>query len=99
MPQAPWSRPRSKPRKETMAAQPDPGLDVAAYLARSKEAVDRMLERLLPAETEEPATIHRAMRYSVFAGGKRVRPILILAAGESVGGARQTLLHLGSAVE
>src|SRR5262245_33008370 len=82
-----------------MAAEPDPGLDIAGYLARSKEAVDRMLEQLLPAETEEPATIHRAMRYSVFAGGKRVRPILILAAGESVGGDRQTLLHLGSAVE
>jgi geranylgeranyl diphosphate synthase type II len=82
-----------------MAAEPDPGLEIAGYLAHSKEAVDGMLDRLLPAEGEEPATIHRAMRYSVFAGGKRVRPILILAAGESVGGARETLLHLGSAVE
>jgi geranylgeranyl diphosphate synthase type II len=39
------------------------------------------------------------MRYSVFAGGKRVRPILVLAAGESVGGRREVLLHLGAAIE
>ena len=74
-------------------------MDIDRYLAESKESVDRELDRLLAPETEEPATIHRAMRYSVFAGGKRVRPILVLAAGESVGGARETLLHLGCAVE
>jgi geranylgeranyl diphosphate synthase, type II len=74
-------------------------MNLDQYLAELKRAVDERLERSLPPETQQPATIHRAMRYSVFAGGKRVRPILILAAGESLGGARDTLLHLGAAVE
>jgi len=74
-------------------------MDLERYLSEAKAAVDGALDRLLPAESEEPRTIHSAMRYSVFAGGKRVRPILVLAAGESVGGARETLLCLGSAIE
>ncbi len=74
-------------------------MDLEKYLAELKSAVDAHLDHLLPAEREDPPTIHRAMRYSVFAGGKRVRPILILAAGESLGGARDTMLHLGAAVE
>lgn len=69
------------------------------YLAGLKSAVDACLDRLLPSEDTEPVTMHKAMRYSVFAGGKRVRPILILAAGESLGCNRETLLHLGAAVE
>jgi len=68
-------------------------------MAAVKEAVDRCLETLLVPESEPPETIHRAMRYSVFAGGKRVRPTLVLAAGESVGAPRETLLYLGSAIE
>ena len=47
---------------------------------RRPPAVDAALERLLPPENERPAVIHHAMRYSVFAGGKRVRPILCLEA-------------------
>ncbi len=74
-------------------------MDIQTYLSETKLAVDQQLARLLPAESDEPLTIHRAMRYSVFAGGKRVRPILVLAAGESLGGARDTLLHLGAGVE
>ncbi len=74
-------------------------MDIQEYLSQSKGEVDRYLDQLLPAENDEPATIHRAMRYSIFAGGKRVRPILILAAGQSLGGRRETLLTLGSAVE
>jgi geranylgeranyl diphosphate synthase, type II len=74
-------------------------MDIHKYLSETKQEVDRCLDRLLPAETEMPATIHRAMRYSIFAGGKRVRPVLIIAAGESLGGARETLLALGAAVE
>jgi geranylgeranyl diphosphate synthase type II len=50
-------------------------------------------------ECEEPSTIHKAMRYSVFAGGKRVRPILVLASGESLAGDRNVLLHLGAGIE
>jgi geranylgeranyl diphosphate synthase type II len=74
-------------------------MDIQTYIAESKELVDRYLEKLLPNENEEPPTIHKAMRYSVFAGGKRVRPILVLASGESLGGERSILLHLGAAIE
>jgi geranylgeranyl diphosphate synthase, type II len=74
-------------------------LDIKSYLAESKKLVDGCLEQLLQPEDEAPATIHKAMRYSVFAGGKRVRPILVLSSGESLGGDREVLLHLGAAVE
>ncbi len=74
-------------------------MDIQKYLSETKQEFDRCLGRLLPPEDGQPSTIHRAMRYSVFAGGKRVRPILAYAAGQSVGGARETLLHLGSAIE
>jgi geranylgeranyl diphosphate synthase type II len=74
-------------------------MDVRSYLTAAKNDVDRCLDRLLPPEGEPPETIHRAMRYSVFAGGKRVRPTLVLAAGESVGAPRACLLELGSAIE
>jgi geranylgeranyl diphosphate synthase, type II len=74
-------------------------MDIKAYLVESKNEVDRVLEQLLPAEEEAPSTIHKAMRYSIFAGGKRVRPILTLASGQSLGGEKDVLLHLGSAIE
>jgi geranylgeranyl diphosphate synthase type II len=74
-------------------------MDIASYLRESGQEVDRYLGRLLPPETQHPATIHHAMRYSVFAGGKRLRPALVLAAGASLGGDRDTLLHLGCAIE
>jgi len=56
------------------------------YLARCRSAVDAELERRVPAVSETPATIHQAMRYSLFAGGKRIRPILCMAAAEAVAG-------------
>jgi geranylgeranyl diphosphate synthase type II len=74
-------------------------VDAAAALESLREAVDAALERALPAEREWPATIHRAARYSLFAGGKRIRPALVLAAGEAVGGAREELMPLACAVE
>ena len=74
-------------------------MDIQLYLSDSKKLVDDCLERLLPPEIEKPETIHKAMRYSVFAGGKRVRPILVLASGESLAGDRNVLLHLGAAIE
>ena len=74
-------------------------MDIASYIAESKKLVDACLERLLPPEAEEPSTMHKAMRYSIFAGGKRVRPILVLASGQSLGGDRDALLHLGAAIE
>ncbi len=58
---------------------------VQEYLASRREDVDKALDRLLPAETAWPTNLHRAIRHSVFAGGKRLRPILCLAAAEVVG--------------
>jgi geranylgeranyl diphosphate synthase, type II len=56
-----------------------------SYLQEKKAQVDETLDRLLPREDEEPGVIHRSMRYSVFAGGKRLRPILAIAAYELAG--------------
>ena len=69
------------------------------FLAAKIEAVNRALDQLLPAEKCKPATIHRAMRYSLFAGGKRIRPALCLAAGEACGGKEVEALPLACAVE
>lgn len=54
------------------------------YVARQQSRVDAALERWVPAESIAPESIHKAMRYSLFAGGKRIRPILCMAAAESV---------------
>jgi geranylgeranyl diphosphate synthase type II len=61
--------------------------------------VERALDTALPSETAWPGTIHRAVRYSQFAGGKRIRPLLVLAAGEAVGGALEDLMPLACSVE
>lgn len=61
-------------------------MDLAAYLEARARAVDEALEAALPPEATPPVTLHRAMRYSVFAGGKRLRPVLALAAAEAVTG-------------
>lgn len=56
--------------------------DLNAYLAARRECVDAALEKFLPRRTEKPEALHEAMRYSVFAGGKRLRPVLCLMAYE-----------------
>jgi geranylgeranyl diphosphate synthase type II len=61
--------------------------------------VEDALQAYLPQTNVKPKTIHKAMRYSVFAGGKRLRPILCLAAGECCGGEASTALPLACAVE
>src|SRR5437660_8646117 len=69
-------------------------------LEQGRTATDAALERLLPAETQHPVSIHKAMRHSVFAGGKRLRPILCMEAGRMV--ADTTLYaidELGAALE
>ena len=75
------------------------GLDASAAMEALRQAVDEALDRALPPESAWPATLHRAVRYSLFAGGKRIRPVLVLAAGEAVGGAREELMPLACAVE
>jgi geranylgeranyl diphosphate synthase type II len=61
--------------------------------------VERALEGALPPDDAWPETIHRAVRYSLLGGGKRVRPVLTLAAGEAAGGRREEVLPLACAVE
>jgi len=60
-------------------------MNLRAYLAEQQKLVDAHLDRLAPPETQTPETIHRAMRYSLFAGGKRIRPILCLEAARASG--------------
>ncbi len=60
-------------------------MTLGEYLARQQERVDRELARLVPPESALPETIHRAMRYSLFAGGKRIRPILCIEAAYAAG--------------
>jgi geranylgeranyl diphosphate synthase, type II len=69
------------------------------YLVARQKIVDEALEALLPKSTVKPKTIHKAMRYSIFAGGKRLRPILCLAAAECCGGKPATAIPLACAVE
>jgi geranylgeranyl diphosphate synthase type II len=61
-------------------------LPLREYLKERVRQVDAELDRLTPAETTLPEVIHRAMRYSLFAGGKRIRPVLCLEAGRAVAG-------------
>lgn len=74
-------------------------MDLKEYLADRATEVDAALDAFLPKEKEKPATIHKAMRYSVFAGGKRLRPILCLAAAEACGGDPESALPPACAVE
>jgi geranylgeranyl diphosphate synthase type II len=74
-------------------------MNLQTYLGARGKKVDRGLNRFLPKETAPPATIHRAMRYSLFAGGKRLRPILCLAAAEACGGLTSKALPLACALE
>ena len=71
----------------------------ARYLSDSAKRVDKALDGFLPKEKTAPQTIHKAMRYSVFAGGKRLRPILCLAAAEACGGDPQKAMAAACAVE
>ncbi len=73
--------------------------DFQTFLAQARPPIDDALDRLLPAAAEPPARLHEAVRYSVFAGGKRVRPALVLLTGETLGIERRTLLPGGAALE
>jgi geranylgeranyl diphosphate synthase, type II len=73
--------------------------DLQRYLDARSAEVNRALDKFLPKESVRPATIHRAMRYSLFAGGKRMRPALCLAAAEACGGKVAEALPLACAVE
>src|SRR2546427_2945627 len=74
-------------------------MDIKTYLEQKRQDVDRFLESAMPAEDAPPATLHKAMRYSLFAGGKRVRPILAIAACEAICGTSPLILPLASTLE
>lgn len=70
-----------------------------AFFAEDQTIIEAALERLLPSETTPPATIHQAMRYSVFAGGKRIRPILCLEAARLFSSEPGAAATVGCALE
>ncbi len=74
-------------------------MEVQSYLTARQRMIDRALDHFLPKASATPPTIHKAMRYSLFAGGKRLRPILCLAAAEASGGDIDNALPLACAVE
>ena len=80
-------------------ARASPSTDLQAYLEARTRQVETALDALLPPEDAFPAVVHRAMRYSVFAGGKRLRPLLVIAAAETVGGAVDAVMPTACAVE
>jgi geranylgeranyl diphosphate synthase type II len=86
------SRRRTKVTSEERSA-------LEAYLKARKEIVDEALGRYLPAEGTFPPVIFQSIRYSVFAGGKRIRPILCIAAAEAVGGILELVIPAACALE
>jgi len=76
-----------------------PSFDLSGYLEARCKDVNRALDRFLPRATAKPTTIHKSMRYSLFAGGKRLRPVLCLAAAEACGGSDADAMPLACAVE
>ena len=73
--------------------------ELKPYLQELIAEVDAALDQHLPAEETTPETIHKAMRYSIFAGGKRLRPVVCLAAAEALGVDRNVAIHSACAVE
>lgn len=95
------ARPRVFLQHRGMAAikQTGPSFDLQGYVTRCTESVNKALDTFLPKEKVKPFTIHKAMRYSLFAGGKRMRPALCLAAAEACGGKWADAMPAACAVE
>jgi geranylgeranyl diphosphate synthase, type II len=74
-------------------------VDIKKYWSSRQSRFEKALHRALPSASVKPATIHQAMRYSLFAGGKRLRPILVLAAAETMGTKNADAMPLACAVE
>jgi geranylgeranyl diphosphate synthase, type II len=73
--------------------------DLDRYLESRRALVDAALDAVLPPESAMPTTVHRSMRYSVLAPGKRLRPILVIAGAEAVGGDAATVMDTACALE
>jgi geranylgeranyl diphosphate synthase type II len=85
--------------EDTAAHLGQTGGDMRIFLHQERDVVNSALDRILPAEDDSPPLLHKAMRYSVFAGGKRLRPILVLAAGRALGASPNDLMPAACAVE
>ena len=72
---------------------------VTSYLARRAAEVNQWLDRLVPSEETPPRKLHQAMRYSLLAGGKRLRPVLTIATGEACGADTDDLMPAACAIE
>jgi geranylgeranyl diphosphate synthase type II len=73
--------------------------DLKGYWKNRQQQFERSLDKLIPSARKRPTLMHEAMRYSLFAGGKRLRPILVIAAAEALGGKPDTAMPLAAAVE
>jgi geranylgeranyl pyrophosphate synthase len=73
--------------------------DAAEILTEIGAIIDVALDRLLPPAAASPARLHEAMRWSIFAGGKRVRPVIVFAAGRTFGGTDERLIRTAAAIE
>lgn len=85
--------------KERSMGRAKQAFDLERFLVSSTVSVNAALDKFLPSEQTRPATIHKAMRYSLFAGGKRMRPALCLAAAAACGGSEADAMPLACAVE
>jgi geranylgeranyl diphosphate synthase type II len=74
-------------------------MDINIYLARKKDLIDKSLEKLVPPSTAFPPSVNEAIRYSLFGGGKRVRPILAIAAAEALGARTVDFLPIAGSLE
>jgi len=72
---------------------------ITNYLSRRASEVNQWLDRFVPSESTPPRQLHRAMRYSLLAGGKRLRPTLVLASGEALGAETDDLMPAACAIE
>src|SRR5712691_9234826 len=86
-----------KTSSETLSVASDSNL--RQFLADTRRLVDAELDRVLPTESLTPAKVHAAIRWSVFAGGKRFRPLLLMAVGETFGAPAELLLSTACGLE
>ena len=73
--------------------------ELSVYLSEQVQAIDQVLDQWVPAESTDPTSIHKAMRYSLFAGGKRIRPILAIAAARAVSDAPNGVENAAATLE
>ena len=74
-------------------------MNIQHYLHKQSKKIDKALDGYLPKKNDYPPTLHEAMRYSVFSGGKRIRPILVLAACAAAGGDERKVIPAACAIE